>query len=250
MTFERPGLELGMYSADADFSAQEHQYTAVWLGVGTVGTTIAGNAAILKKAQADNNAPAVPKQKDSFTLTDPVAAGTTYSFKLGGELISHVAGASEDAAAVLGALGTAAVAEEANLQQSVDSSGTAPKLVLEAKTADAFAYSDFVALSHTSDVPAPAPGSNGNEAPGAGELKGGPIGILQNCPLRGEACLVLVSGISIVRAGGEWAPGDTLGTDADGNVVKHAGGPVLGIASEGATKGALSSILLLPRSAV
>ena len=136
--FECFGSTVGFLCADKDMSNAAHQFTPVWLGIGTSGTPTRGNAAILKKGPA-----------------------------------------GED---------------------------------------------------------------------GAGEIKGAPLGILQNRPVKGEACTVMIRDVSMCLAGSDWTPGDTIGVDADGNAVK-VDGAGFAIAVESAAKGDISTILLLPRAA-
>lgn len=258
--FERPGLELGMYQADADLSDEKHQFTAVWLGVGKNATSIPGNAAILKKAAAaapDAGQPPAPAQTQlvhTFKVTDTAFASTsTYSILLGGTNLDHTKGQGETAEQVLTDLGQKAKTAEAKVLFAVSKQGADNILKLRANDGSALdiAEGDTVGLTVSSaqePVPADDDDAGDDEDAGVGELKGGPLGILQNRPQQGEACNVLISGISMVVAGGEWAPGDSLGVDDDGAVVKVTDGAVLGVAAKSAVKGAISSILLLPRT--
>lgn len=76
-----------------------------------------------------------------------------------------------------------------------------------------------------------------------------PLGILQNCPQRGEAALVMVSGVCKVRAAGTWAVGDLLGWNASGKVIKAvAGKQAFGLALESAVANDVVACLLVPLS--
>lgn len=264
--FDRPGLEIGFLQADQDLSDESHQFTAVWVGVGTSPTAVSGNAAILKPGtqpsggtshgSGSSSTPA-PKQQDSFTLADSdLTVGTAYGFDIGGQTVSVTAQTGQTVTQLLNAVGTAAEGKDANITFTVTDSAGTGKLQINATTNDAITFANFSHLTHTSDQPAPPAGSgsgsgssSSGSSPAAGEIKGPAFGILQNRPIQGEAANVMTSGVSVARAGGDWQPGDLLGTDDEGALVKVTSGQALGLAIEAATEGDLSNILLLPRSA-
>lgn len=81
-----------------------------------------------------------------------------------------------------------------------------------------------------------------------GALTRPPLGVLQAPVIQGEAGLVIVTGVSKVRAGGTWAIGDPIGWNAGGTAwikaltTKFA----VGIALENAVSGDYSTVLLTP----
>ncbi|RZL29665.1 MAG: hypothetical protein EOP64_00235 [Sphingomonas sp.] len=247
--FECFGSAMGFLPADQDMSDEKHQFTPVWLGVGTSNTPLRGNAACLKKAVKSGPAPApAPNQQDSFTLADAdITVGKAFGFTLNGTAISHAAAANETGTQILTDLGNKAKAADSALNSAVSAAGGTTTLKLSAKTADAVAYTAIQNLGHTADVPAPAPAVKDSDD-GAGEIKGAPLGILQNRPVQGEACSVMIRDVSNCLAGSDWTPGDNIGVDDDGNAVK-VDGAGFAIAVEAAVKGDVSTILLLPRAA-
>lgn len=78
------------------------------------------------------------------------------------------------------------------------------------------------------------------------------LGVLQAPVIQGEAGLVIVSGVSKVKAGGTWAIGDPIGWNAGGTAFIKALSTfyAIGTAMENAVSGDISTILLLPRGII
>lgn len=81
-----------------------------------------------------------------------------------------------------------------------------------------------------------------------------PIGILQNAPIAGQECEVLVSGGSKVVAGGTLDEGNSIGTDANGKAVVLAQGTdttkyVVGQALTAGVSGDITTVLINAASA-
>lgn len=72
------------------------------------------------------------------------------------------------------------------------------------------------------------------------------VGVLQNKPLAGRAGTVAIGGVSKVIAGAAITAGARLTSDANGAAIAAAaaGDPIIGIALEGGSTGALISVVL------
>lgn len=72
------------------------------------------------------------------------------------------------------------------------------------------------------------------------------IGVRQNYPSAGEGTTIVQSGIVLVEAGGTFAVGDAVGTDAEGRAIAAGAGTALGRAIHAGTSGVISTVLLIP----
>ena len=73
----------------------------------------------------------------------------------------------------------------------------------------------------------------------------GPIGVLQNNPLQGEAGELITSGITKARAGGTFTVGDNLTVNSSGLfVIAATGNLIVGKALESAVSGEVCAVLL------
>lgn len=72
------------------------------------------------------------------------------------------------------------------------------------------------------------------------------VGVRQNYPSAGEGTTIVHDGIVWVEAGGTFAVGDAVGTDAEGRAIAAGAGTALGRAIQAGASGVTTTVLLFP----